>query len=196
MNQYVRSKINKESLSFLRQYENLLSCFSTLFGVEEFKIQEDVLQISELVNTENHFRSRSTPFDPIDIPHPRNKSKTLLKSFSRFWNIDQSFFTEYRGSLALLSEKFEESEEIGRPNEHWGSKSPLAAYLWLKYYAEWEKFPLKNGFWILGASYNYSLINAIDDIKYGKHSFYEQSLKTGKICKRGTSCFSKIRRHI
>ena len=106
--------MNLESSSFLRQYENLLSCFSTLFGVEEFKIQEDVLQISELVNTENHFWSRSWPFDPT------NKNKTFLKDFFRFWNFDLSnpaclpFFTEYRGCPAVLSEEIEESEEMER----------------------------------------------------------------------------------
>ena len=117
----------------------------------------------------------------------------------------EAFFTEYRGSPALLSEnvlsqvKMYLSEGI----EIWRCQSPLSVYLGLKYYApilaaemadfrSFDNVRIKNGFWILGASYNYSSINAINDIKIGKHSFYEQSLKTGKICKRGTSCFSKI----
>ena len=84
------------------------------------------------------------------------------------------FFTEYSGSPALLSEKF------GATN-----KSPMYIYIWLKNFAEASYFPLKNGFWLLGASYNFSLMNAANDVEYGEHSFYEQSLKTGKICKRG-----------
>ena len=119
---------------------------------------------------------------------------SFLNDFFRDWPVTRflklaylPFFTEYRGSPALLSEKIEESEEISAIY-----KSPLFVYLHVLNFAKRSNFPLKNGFWILGSSYNYSLINAINDTEYGKQSFYEQSLKTGKICKRGTSCFSKI----
>ena len=155
------------SVFYIRQYENLLSCFSTLFDVEEFKIQKDFLLISELVNTENHFRSRSTPMDST------NHSLPDFNEFLQENDLDlvyKTFFTEYRGFPALLSEKCSDSNE-----------SPMKPFVRVTDFLE-----KKNGFWILGASYNYSSINKINDVEYGEHSLYEQSLKTGKICKRGT----------
>ena len=164
---------------YQRQKDHLLSCFSTLFDVEEFKIQEDFLQISELVYTKSSFMNRSRPLNSTN----RSLPDTYLFDFLpedlavRY----QTFFTEYRGSPALLSEKISVSGE-----------SVLLIYLWLKYYEEVSNFPVKKDLWILGASYNYSLsIKAKDDVKYGEHSFYEQSLKTGKICKPGMFFFPK-----
>ena len=86
-----------EKVFYPRQNANLQSRFSSLFDVKEFKIQEDFLQISELVNTQNHFMSRSaTETDLIKYLPWENQT----------WLDDALLLTEYLGSLALLSEKF------------------------------------------------------------------------------------------
>ena len=80
------------------------SAWCSVFNVEELKIQEDFLQISDLVHTENVFINRSTQ------SHPTNQSSP------------EEFLTEYHGSPALLSEKISAS-----------GQSVYRIYYWLKY---------------------------------------------------------------
>ena len=165
-------------ISSQRQNENLLSCFSTLFGVKEFEIQEDFLQISELVHIENAFINRP--------PSINFTNQSLSNTYLNIPNVTEKevlyherFFTEYFGSPALLSERISASRE-----------SVLSIYYFL---IEGGKEAIRIGnfageldFWILGASYNDTVrFDANDDVKCGAHSCYEQSLKSGKICKPG-----------
>ena len=149
--------------------------------MEEYKIHEDFIQISELVDTENAFINRSPPIDStnrsfsectdliLEVPDEKNEEVLFY----------ERFFTEYLGSPALLSEKISASLE-----------SVLLVYQSL---INCEKKGIRIGdfageldFWILGASYNDTLrIDANDDMKCGAHSCYEQILKSGKICKPG-----------
>ena len=148
--------------SLKRLHENLLSCFSRLFYVEEFKIQEDFYQISDLVHIENVFINRSTAI------HSTNKS------------FPEEFLTEYHGSSALLSEKISAS-----------GQSVLDNYYRLIHYSQGSNFSGDLNFWILGANYNEtSRINVKDDVNCGPISCYEESVKNGQICKPGRFCFS------
>ena len=137
-----------KKVSYPSENANLQSCLSILFDVDEFEIQEDFLQISELVNTENHFMSRSTTeTDLIDyLPWEEMRESEQLSHY-------EPLFTEYLGSLAFLSEKF---FAFGRSisfiyhlmvftvdNDMWG-RHPYWTH------------PGKMDFWILGASYNYT----------------------------------------
>ena len=84
--------------------------------------------------------------------------------------------TEYLGSPALLTESIYAS-----------GRSLMFIYENLRYYRSFleEEFPQMD-LWILGASYNYTLqIDVNNDIICDEKSCYEQSLKTGKICKPG-----------
>ena len=136
--------------------------------MEEFKIQEDFLQMSELAETENAFINRSTPIDSTNrslsyiysnVPDVTNKDVFFM----------QERFIEYFGSPALLSEKISALNESVL--DVWAFKGNFAGEL---------------DSWILGASYNDTLrINAKDEVKCGAHSCYEESLKSGKICKPG-----------
>ena len=143
--------------------------------MEEFKIQEDFLQISELVKTENAFIDRSTPIFLTN----RSLSENYLFDFlpNTLAELYEPFFTEYHGSPALLSEKISASQEI---------HEILFIYKQLKYWRDYYNFPEEMDFWILGSSYNNSLrIDPEDDQICGELSCYDQSLKTGKICKPG-----------
>ena len=146
--------------------------------MEEFEIQEDFLQISELVDTENGFINRPTPSN--------STKRSLSNTYLNVPNVTddvvlfyERFFTEYHGSPAILSEKASAS-----------GLSVLAIYFDLADYGQ-ESVRIGNlagevDFWILGASYYDTLrIDAKNDLKCGAHSCYEQSLKTGKICKPG-----------
>ena len=102
---------------FLRQTENLVSCLSTLFGVDEFEIQEDFLQISELVTTENTYMNRLTPVDPTDQFSPQLYFKfdyfDLMKplDYNMYMTYESNtlpngtFLIGYLGSPAILSEE-------------------------------------------------------------------------------------------
>ena len=146
--------------------------------MEEFKIQEDFLQISELVDTKNAFINRSTLIDSTN----RSMSNTylnLLNITAEEVLFYERFFTEYFGSPALLSEKISAACE-----------SVLFIYETLINYEKksihTSNLAEKLDFWILGASYNDSLsIDSNNDVKCGANSCYEQSLKSGKICKPG-----------
>lgn len=141
---------------FQREQENLLSCLSTLFDVEEFKIQEDLIQISELVYIDRYFINRSTSLNQTD--------HSLPESYKRF-------FTEYLGSPALLSEAMS------------GSGVSTGESFIKDRLNYWQP---RMGFWSLGASYYDTLrIDAKSDLRCGEHSCYEQSLKRRKICKPG-----------
>ena len=155
-------------ISSQRQNGNLLSCFRHLFDVEEFKIQEDFLQISELVYTENAFINRPTLIDSTNrsLSHTYLNVPDITEEEVLFY---ETVLTEYFGRPALLSEKISASRE-----------SVLYIYHRLL------NFTGGLDFWILGASYNDTLrIDGKDDVKCGAHSCYEQSLKSGKICKPG-----------
>ena len=160
-----------KKVSYQRQNANLQSCLSKLFGVDEVKVQEDFLQISELVNTENHFMSRST------TNYLPSENQTTLDP--------EQFFTEYLGGLAFLSEKFSAFDIFILDQYHSlvfdaDHSRPLDIDTHFLTIAE------KMGVWILGASYNYTLrIDAKNDLKCGAHSCYEETLKNGKICKPG-----------
>ena len=169
-------------VSYLRQNANLQSCLSVLFGVDEFKIQEDFLQISELVDTENHFMSRSTTHtDLIDNP----TVNYLIDTDSELGFL-LTFFTEYLGSLAIYSETFSAfGESILSFYDSFVSQSG-SSLLHIISDTQFSTHLEKMGVWILGASYNYTLrIDAKNNIKCGAHSCYEQTLNSGKICKPG-----------
>ena len=146
-----------------------MSCLSKLFDVEEYKIQEDFLQMSELVDTAYAFMNRSTAIYHTN----RSLSENYLFYFLPYELAEsyQTFFTEYHGSPAFLSEMMPASLPF------------LFVYKDLKRYKEYYE---KMDFWILGASHNNPLkIDAKDDVECGGHSCYEHSLKSGKICKQG-----------
>ena len=145
--------------------------------MEEYKIQEDFLQISELVDTEYGFINRSTPI----FPNNRSLSETYLFKFlpDELALHYESFFTEYHGSPALLSEKISASGE-----------SFLFIYKQLKYWQEYYNIYEEMDFWILGASHKNPLrFYSKNDVECGGHSCYEQSLKSRKICKPGMFFF-------
>ena len=149
--------------------------------MDEFQIQEDFLQISELVNTEYAFINRSMPMFPTN----RSLPDTYLFDFlpDELAILYETFFTEYHGSPAFLSEKISAS-----------SHSFLFVYSQLNYWRDINNFPEEMDIWILGSSYNKPLrIDPEDNLKCGQLSCYEQSLKNGKICKSGMfSPFFKI----
>ena len=142
---------------------------SVLFDVDTFEIQEDFLQISELVNTEKAFMNRSTPVDSSGQFSPENYL-TDVSGLSY-----KTFFTEYQGSPAILSEKISALGE-----------SVLEIYNRLGFYQFSSNVPEEKDFWILGADYNYiSAMDGKNGVKCGASSCYEQSLRSGKICKPG-----------
>ena len=164
----------------MRQNDDLLSCLSTIFDVEEFKIQEDFLQISELVYTESVFMNRSTPIDPTNQSLPGISSDTY-DNYTTYDPYDpyERFLINYHGNPAFLSEKIVASSE----NE-------LSIYRSVLNYRKDSYFPENTNLWILGASYDNILkIHAKNDAKCEPFSCYEHSLKSGKICKPGMFCF-------
>ena len=161
---------------YSRQNAHLQTCFDKLFGVDELMIQEDFLQISELVNTESHFMNRSTTDTDLIDYLPWDEENEL-------YLIHEPLVTEYLGSLAFLSEKF---SAVGR--------SILSIYHDMVFETGYNFLldrqfwypPRKRDFWILGASHNYTLrIDAKNDLKCDAHSCYEETLKSGNICKPG-----------
>ena len=127
--------------------------------------------MSELVHTKNAYISRPAPIDSIN----RSLSDTYLKVTDKsVWFYEyERFFTDYFGSPALLSEKMSASRQC-----------VLTIYRNIRFVG--KKFFRGLDFWILGASYNDTIrIDANDGVKCGKHSCYEKSLKSGKICKPG-----------
>ena len=139
----------------------MLSCLSTLFGVAEFEIQEDFLQISELVYTEKISVNRSTSLEP-------------KKSFI----FNKLLLPKYHGSPALYSEEIFAS-----------GLSVLGIYQFLKNYRLDINSSDELDFWILGDNYNdTSRIDAEDGVNCGEMSCYEKSVENGKICKSGRFC--------
>ena len=112
--------------------------------------------------------------------HKEGESK-----FLDFFDSSSTYVTEYLGSPALLS------EPIADINLFTSAVTVLSLLRDLKHTQ--EHFNRFNGiipdnlhFWILGASYNYTLrSDAKRDLKCDSNSCYEQSLQVGKICKPG-----------
>ena len=88
-------------ISSQRQNGNLLSCFRILFDVEEFKIQEDFLQISELVYTENAFINRPTLIDSTNrsLSHTYLNVPDITEEEVLFY---ETVLTEYFGRPAVV----------------------------------------------------------------------------------------------
>ena len=85
----------------------------------------------------------------------------------------EPLFTEYLGSLAFLSEKF---SAFGRSILNiYHEMVFTTGYNFLLDRPYWYP-PRKRDFWILGASYNYTLrIDAKNDLTCGAHSCYEKT---------------------
>ena len=106
---------------------------------------------------------------------PINTSELLNGELSyHLEEFNGSFYTEYRGSSALLSENiFASSDSV--------------YYIYKNHYDAWNKGNLKEeDVWILGANfYDTSKIHGRKGLKCGEYSCYEKSLKNGKICTPG-----------
>ena len=94
------------------------------------------------------------------------------------WKAYGRFLINYHGSPAFLSEKIAASSE-----------SVLFSYETMLFNQE-ESWREEMNIWVLGASYDNILgIHAKQDAKCESFSCYEQSSKSGKICKPGMFCF-------
>ena len=99
---------------------------------------------------------------------PINISELLNDTVEEF---DGNFYTEYRGSSAILSENI-------------FALSDSVHYIYRK--ALIEGFLKEKDVWILGANFNdTSKIDARKSLKCGEYSCYEKSLENGKICTPG-----------
>ena len=103
---------------------------------------------------------------------PMNISELLDETVLEEFN--GTFYTEYLGSSAILSENiFAFSDSVH--------------YIYRKLYdAYFEGLMKEKDVWILGANFNDTLkIDARKSLKCGEYSCYEKSLETGKICTPG-----------
>ena len=102
---------------------------------------------------------------------PINISELLNHTVGDF---NDSFYTEYQGSSAILSENI-------------FALSDSVHYIYRKLYNAWfEGFSKEKDVWILGNNFNdTSKIDARKSLKCGEYACYEKSLKNGKICTPG-----------
>ena len=155
----LRDDFNSQKSSFKRLEGDLLSCLTSLFAVQEFKIYEDFLQISELVVIEQSFKNRSiTPNESIYINYD------MTNEFVNEYGI------QYFDRPAILSEKVHAK----------GEEFNTVLRSFNLFYTD---------FWILGNSYNETLkIFSRRDKRCSEDSCYDKSLKEGRICHPGTFC--------
>ena len=155
----MRDDFHSQKSSFKRLEGDLLSCLTSLFAVQEFKIYDDFLQLSELVIIEESFNNRS-----ITLNESIYMNNYITNEYVNEYGI------QYFDRPAILREKVHANGEEFKT-----------------VFGEFRLF--YTDFWILGNSYNETLkILSKKDKRCSEDSCYDKSLEEGRICHPGTFC--------
>ena len=135
-----------------------MSCLTSLFGVQEFKIYDDYLQISELVVIKEFFKNRSIT---------SNESIIMNEETNEYVN---EYGVEYFDRPAILREK------VHAKNEKFKFVLEQYKYLYTDFWILGDNY-----------NETLEIISK-KDMRCSGESCYDKSLQKGEICQPGTFC--------